>query len=181
MTGDTEKGKLASATGFANEQRLLAALLSRGYNASHVDLPHSTYDIVVELPNDSSVEIIRVQVKTINKSGSIPFQGGMRGGKDREYKSGVKTYTHSTETADVIVGVECEKDNGDTNINYYIIPTLYIETLGQKSITKKKVPEGKNNWDLLFKCKDRDYISQTFGIHSPKQSPLSMPGGSTLA
>ncbi len=42
------KGKLALAKGFANESRLLAALLERGHNASRVDLPHSTYDIVVE-------------------------------------------------------------------------------------------------------------------------------------
>lgn len=30
-------GKLASAKGFANENRLLAALLERGYNASRVE------------------------------------------------------------------------------------------------------------------------------------------------
>ncbi len=44
-------GRQASARGFANESRLLAALLDRGFNASSVDLPHSTYDIVVELGN----------------------------------------------------------------------------------------------------------------------------------
>ncbi len=55
-----DKGKLASAKGFANERRLVAALLERGYNASIVDLPHSTYDIVVE---GSDKDNIRFQVK----------------------------------------------------------------------------------------------------------------------
>ena len=42
-----EKGKLDSVKGFANESRLLAALLEREYNASRVDLPHSTYDLML--------------------------------------------------------------------------------------------------------------------------------------
>ena len=84
------KGKLASAKGFANESRLLASLPERGYNASRVDLPHSTYDIVVE---KSAHDIIRVQVKTVSSTGSVSFKGGVRGGADREYKSGVKEYT----------------------------------------------------------------------------------------
>ena len=84
-----EKGRLVSVKGFANESRLLGALLARGYNASRVDLPHSTYDIVVEL---SPSEIIRLQVKTVSPTGSISFTGGGRGGADRLYLSDVKTY-----------------------------------------------------------------------------------------
>ncbi|MXV78233.1 hypothetical protein F4001_07735, partial [Candidatus Poribacteria bacterium] len=115
----TDEGKLASAKGFANERRLLAALLERGYNASIVDLPHSTYDIVVESGND----IIRLQVKTVSKSGSIKFTGGLRGGVDREYKSGVKEYTQSTETSDAVVGVQSIMNNGDKSIDFWIVPT----------------------------------------------------------
>ena len=107
----TAKGKLASAKGFANENRLLAALLERGYNASQVDLPLSTYDIVVE---KSTHDIIRVQVKTVSKGKSVSFRGGERGGRDRTYSTGVKSYTHNTQTADVVVGVESQTTNGDT-------------------------------------------------------------------
>ncbi len=103
MSDETSRGKLASAKGFANENRLLAALLERGYNASKVDLPHSTYDIIVER---STHETLRVQVKTLSRSKSVSFKGGVRGGRDRSYKSGVKEYTQSTHTSDIVVGVE---------------------------------------------------------------------------
>jgi len=155
----SNKGILASAKGIANEIRLLAALLERGYNASRVDLPHSTYDIVVErAPHD----IIRVQVKTVGSSGSVSFVGGIRGGVDREYKSGVKKYTQSTKTSDIVVGVQSYKDNGDKRINFYFIPTLYIEKLGQQSLSINKLSQVKNKWEVLDRCKDSDYLSSIF-------------------
>ena len=123
-------GKLNAAKGFANENRFLAALLARGYNASRVDLPDSTYDIVVE--KKSTQEILRVQVKTVGRDGRVSFIGGLRGGVDRQYKSGVKEYTQNTSTSDVVVGVKSERSNGDKETDYYIIPTLFIEKLGQK-------------------------------------------------
>ncbi len=129
------RGRLASVKGFANENRLLAALLERGYNASRVDLPHSTYDIVVEKSAD---DIIRVQVKTVSLSKSVSFTGGARGGRDRTYRSDVTTYTQSTKTSDIVVGVESIAINGDSEINFYFIPTLHIEKLGQKNPTSKK-------------------------------------------
>ena len=104
----TDKGKLASAKGFANESRLLAALLERGYNASRVDLPHSTYDVVVELNQNN---IIRLQVKTVSKTGSVSFKGGVRGGADRFYRSDVKEYLQNTNTSDAVVGVKSTKKN----------------------------------------------------------------------
>ena len=154
------KGKLASAKGFANESRLLAALLERGYNASRVDLPHSTYDIVVE---KSTHDIIRVQVKTVGQGKSVSFTGGVRGGVDRTYKSGVKSYTQNTETSDVVVGVQSTRNNGDTEINFYFIPTLYIEKIGQKSLSINRIPQAKNDWEILFRCKEEDFVSEMFG------------------
>lgn len=153
------KGKLASAKGFANENRLLAALLERGYNASRVDLPHSTYDIVVE---KSKNDIIRVQVKTVSSGGSISFTGGVRGGIDRTYKSGIKSYIQNTETSDVVVGVESIASNGDKEINFYFIPTLYIERINQKSLSVNKVPQVKNDWKFLLQCKDIEFVTLNF-------------------
>lgn len=152
------KGRQASATGFANEQRLLAALLAREFNASRVDLPHSTYDIIVELDKD---HLIRIQVKTAKKS--ISFIGGVRGGADREYKSDVKAYTQSTETSDIVVGVSCESNNGDTQIDFFFLPTLYIEKLNQKSIALSKIQFAKNDWEILEHCKNDDYVGARFG------------------
>ena len=153
------KGRQASAMGFANEQRLLAALLSREYNASRVDLPHSTYDIIVELSKDN---LIRVQVKTAKRG--IQFTGGLRGGRDRSYKSSVKEYTQNTETSDIVVGVKCERDNGDTKIDFFFVPTLFIERISpQKSIALSKVQHTMNDWELLEKCKDDNYVGARFG------------------
>ena len=143
----------------ANGKRLLAALLERGHNASQVDLPLSTYDIVVEKnPRD----IIRVQVKTVSTSGSVNFKGGVRGGVDRTYKSDEKEYVQNTETSDVVVGVKSIKSNGDRQIDYYFIPTILIERLGQKSLSINKIPQAKNKWDILSNCKDHDFVARTF-------------------
>ncbi len=158
-------GKLASAKGFANESRLLGALLERGFNASRVDLPHSTYDVVVEKQNP--LDIIRVQVKTVNPSQRVSFVGGVRGGVDREYLTGVKEYVQSTHTADIVVGVHSHRENGDALIDFYMIPTLLIETLDQKSISIGKLPQSKNNWEVLIRCKDREFVFHIFG--QPRQ------------
>ena len=155
-----KKGLLASAKGFANESRLLAALLERGFNASCVDLPHSTYDIVVE---KSTHDIIRVQVKTVGRTGSVSFQGGVRGGADRTYKSDVKSYTYNTKTCDIVVGVESISDNGDKEVNFYFIPTLHIEKIGQKSLSMNRISQAKNNWEILRMCKDSEFVKKEFG------------------
>ena len=157
----TDKGKLASAKGFANENRLLAALLERGYNASLVDLPHSTYDVVVEYIDN---QVIRLQVKTVSASGGISFKGGIRGGVDRDYKSGVKEYIQNTNTSDAVVGVLATGNNGDSQVDFYFIPTLYVEVLGQGSISKNRVGVTKNNWTLMENCRNVTYVKSVFGL-----------------
>ena len=152
-------GRQASAKGFANESRLLAALLDRGFNASNVDLPHSTYDIVVELIEGP---LIRIQAKTIGKANSIKFTGGTRGGVDREYKSGVKSYTQDTTTSDIVVGVKSKTMNGDGGVDFYFVPTLLIELLEQKSISANKVEKWKNQWEILVECQNLEFVKKTF-------------------
>lgn len=154
-----EQGKQDSIKGFANESRLLAALLERGHNASRVELPHSPYDIVVI---QSTHELIRVQVKTVGPQKSVSFTGGGRGGKDRISIPGVKGYVHDTKISDIIVGVESIRGNGDSEVNFYFIPTLLIEILGQGSLSVNLIPHAKNNWEILLRCKDPDFIIETF-------------------
>ena len=161
MIDKVRKGRLASAKGFANENRLLAALLERGHNASKVDLPHSTYDIILEKDKHNT---IRIQVKTLSSSKSVSFKGGVRGGADRTYASGVKEYIQSTETSDIVVGVESKKNNGDIEINFYFIPTIYIEKLGQGSLSVNKISQAKNNWEILLRCKEKNFIDEVFNI-----------------
>ena len=155
---ETQKGRLASVKGFANESRLLAACLERGYNASKVDLPLSTYDLIFE---KSKHDTIRIQVKTVSNKKTISFKGGRRGGKDCSYKSDIKEYTQNTDTADIVVGVESIRNNGDST-NFYFIPTLHIEQIKQSSLSVNKVQCAKNNWNILLNCKDQKYVSKIF-------------------
>ena len=163
-----ERGKLASARGYASESRLLAALLERGHNASRVELPHSTYDIVVE---ESPHNIIRVQVKTVSPSKSVSFQGGVRGGVEMQTVSDEKQYTQDTKTSDIVVGVESSANNGDSETDFYFIPTLLIEILGQKSLSANLIRDEKNDWDILFRCKEEDFVKEKFAELIAKKRP----------
>ena len=150
-----DKGKQASIDGFAHEHIVAGILMKKFRNVSLVDLPLSSYDIIIagKAKNGRTEDIIRVQVKTARKS--ISFTGGTRGGVDREYKSDVKTYIQSTKTSDVVVGVQ-PTDNGEYNL--YFVPTILVEKWKTKSKSLNKIEILKNNYDFLIRCKDYNYI-----------------------
>ena len=154
MLNDSGKrGLQASINGFANEKIVCGVLMKKYGNVSLVDLPLSPYDIIiVRKMKDGSEDIIRLQSKTATKS--ISFVGGSRGGVDREYKSGVKTYTQSPKYSDCIVGVHFK--NGEPEL--YFVPTLIIAELGTKSISINKIKELKNNYIILENCKNRGFV-----------------------
>ena len=57
----------------------------------------------------------------------------------------------------------------DKLINYWVVPTIFIEKLSQKSISIDKIPQAKNNWVSMEKCKDLDIVMSVFiltGIHA---------------
>lgn len=146
-------GRRASIEGFANEKIVCGILMKKYENVSLVDLPLSSYDIIiVRKKNNTKEDIIRVQVKTAKKS--ISFTGGTRGGVDRTYKSGIKTYIQSPERSDCIVGIH------DTGASYelYFIPTILISYLGKKSISLKRIECLKENYEMLENCKNESYV-----------------------
>lgn len=155
MTPNTEdKGRQASIEGFANEHIVAGLLMKRYQNVSLVDLPLSPYDIIiVRKLHAGGEDIIRAQVKTARTS--VSFTGGTRGGVDREYKSGVKTYTQSPETSDVVIGL---KPLANGAFDMYFIPTLLIAVWGTKSKGLGIIEPLKNNYDILENCKNRDLI-----------------------
>jgi len=156
LTNEANKGLQASVDGFAHEHIVVGILMKKFQNVSLVDLPLSPYDIIIALKNEDKETIIRAQVKTSQKS--ISFTGGTRGGVDRTYKSDVKTYTQSTKTSDVIIGVKALEDCG---FDLYFIPTILVEMLSpQKSISLNKVQLFKNNYEILKRCYDREYIHE---------------------
>lgn len=147
-------GREAAVTGFANEHIAVGLLMKRYQNVSLVDLPLSTYDIVIARKlDDGSEDIIRAQVKTARKS--IGFTGGERGGIDRFYRSGVKRYRQNTRTADVIIGVH---ENEDRTYSLYFVPTCLVEALDQNSISLRKIGFLQENYEILERCKDRDFV-----------------------
>ncbi|MYG08068.1 hypothetical protein F4167_15925 [Candidatus Poribacteria bacterium] len=159
MHNIAERGRQASVDGFAHEHIAAGILMKRYQNVSLVDLPLSPYDIIiVRRTADNSEDIIRAQVKTATQS--VPFTGGGRGGVDRTYKSDVKTYTQSTATSDVVIGVH---------------PTILIEELNQKSISIKKIKDLKENYTILENCKDRKVVidkCREYGILSSESRYL---------
>jgi hypothetical protein len=166
-----ERGRQASVDGFAHEHIAAGILMKRYQNVSLVDLPLSPYDIIiVRKTADDSEDIIRVQVKTAKQS--LSFTGGGRGGVDREYKSDVKTYTQSTATSDVVIGVH---PIGDNAFELYFVPTVLIEELNQKSISINKIADLKENYEILENRKNRKVIidkCREYGILSSESRYL---------
>ena len=151
-----ERGRQASIDGFAHEHIVVGLLMKKYQNVSLVDLPLSTYDIIIVQKDETgSDNIIRAQVKTAPDR--VSFIGGSRGGADRTYKSGVKTYRQSTETADVVIGVHPISDN---SFELYFVPTILIECLDQDSISINKIRALKENYRILENCKDSELIVQ---------------------
>jgi len=154
MDDSERRGKQASIDGFAHEHIVAGILMKKLQNVSLVDLPLSPYDIIIAFKKeDGSEEIIRAQVKTAKKS--ISFVGGTRGGVDRKYISGVKEYVQSTVTSDVVIGIH---PLGDDSYELYFVPTILIEQLNQKSISINKISQLKNNYEMLKRCKDKDFV-----------------------
>ena len=156
MTNDEERGRQASVDGFAHEHIVVGILMKKYQNVSLVDLPLSTYDIIiVRKVEDGSEDIIRAQVKTARKS--ISFTGGTRGGVDRVYKSDIKRYRQSTVTSDVIIGVH---PIDEKTYELYFVPTILIDYLDQDSISINKIKELKENYEILDNCKNEKIVTQ---------------------
>jgi hypothetical protein len=145
----------------AHEHIAAGILMKRYGNVSLVDLPLSPYDIVIVYKKEHGEDIVRAQVKTAKSS--ISFTSGTRGGVDRTYKSGIKTYVQSTTTCDVVIGLHPHNDSYDL----FFVPTILIEKLGQRSISLRKIDALKNNYEMLDNCKNAAFVisnAKSYGI-----------------
>lgn len=149
-----KRGRQNAVEGFANEHIVAGILMKRYQNVSLVDFPLSRYDIIIVIDDERSEETtIRAQVKTAKDS--VGFTGGTKGGVDRTYKSGEKSYRQSTVTSDVVIGLHpVNKDS----FELYFVPTVLVEALGQGSISLSKIIALKNNYAMLEKCKDERFV-----------------------
>lgn len=147
-------GRQASVDGLAHEHIVVGILMKKYMNVSLVDLHSSPYDIIIVRDRPGNDEdIIRAQVKTA--LASVSFTGGSRGGVDRVYRSGVKTYRQSTKTSDVVIGINPTPEG---SFDLFFVPTKLIEVLNQSSISIKKIEPLKNNYEMLERCKDHRYV-----------------------
>lgn len=73
-----DKGKQASIDGFAHEHIVVGILMKKFQNVSLVDLPLSSYDIIIarEIEGEDKEDIIRVQVKHQEKIFHLPVEQG---------------------------------------------------------------------------------------------------------
>ncbi|MBI3335035.1 MAG: hypothetical protein HY001_00860 [Candidatus Portnoybacteria bacterium] len=164
MEEKTQHGLQAAVEGFAHEHIAAGILMKKYQNVSLVDLPLSPYDLVIVLKEKGKENIIRAQVKTARKS--VSFIGGTRGGVDRTYKSDVKRYVQSPLTSDVVIGL-CPKNGEKNAFDLYFVPTILIVQLKQGSISLKKVEKLKNNYEILDRCKDKQFViekAKEYGI-----------------
>ena len=157
-----EIGRDASIKGFANEKIVCGILMKKYGNVSSVDLPLSPYDIIMVMKKeDGSEDIIRIQAKTATTN--VDFTGGGRGGVDRTYKSGIKTYVQTPKHSDCVVGIHFTDDEPEL----YFVPTLLIAALDQKSISINKIKALKNNYPMLENCKNWEFVykkAKEYGI-----------------
>ena len=137
-----------------------------------VDLPLSPYDIIiVRKTADNNEDIIRAQVKTATRSISLLLEAVEVGLIERTNQT-VKTYTQSTATSDVVIGVH---PIGNNAFELYFVPTILIEELGQKSISINKIKDLKENYALLENCKNRKFVidkCREYGILSSNSDYL---------
>lgn len=146
-----DKGKIAANLGDAHEHIVTGILIRLGFDVGIVDVHGTPYDLMIigyEEPNGKK-HMLRAQVKTADKS--VKFIGGSRGGVDRQYKSGVKTYKYTTEHSDVIFGVD------KSTLDIYVIPCMFLADWGTSRATSKLQPL-KNNWDILLNWND-DFLA----------------------
>jgi hypothetical protein len=83
--------------------------------------------------------------------------------------SGVKEYKQSTKTSDIVVGIHATANDSDS-FDLYFVPTALIEQLSQKGISLSKIEKLKNNYEMLEKCKDKNFVitkCKEYGILSP--------------
>lgn len=139
--------------GDAHEHIVTGVLMRLGFDVSVSNVMGTPYDLLITCYEDgvgSREHIIKAQVKTCGKS--IRFIGGVRGGIDREYKSGVKEYKYTEEHNDLVIGV-----NKDT-LDLYLIPTRFLKYFG-KSKSIGQLGFLKNNWNILLNWHE-PYLSE---------------------
>jgi len=161
-------GRDAAVIGVSNEYIVLAMLMTKFPNSSKVDMPLSSYDLIIERSDRSGTSFIRAQVKTATHS--ISFVGGTRGGVDRTYNRSTnnsKIYVQDETKSDVVIGIH----RSQQQTTLYVIPTLLIKHIGQQSLSLKKA-NVFSDWDMISLCDKESELKQYLRAKLSKDDPL---------
>lgn len=148
ITGQV-KAKSGSTLGAAHEHIVTGILMRLGFDVSVSSVRTRSYDlllIVYTNEPDSPEKIIKAEVKTCQNN-SLPLTGGGRGGVDRIYISGVKTYKYTEKDCDLMIGLIKE------TLDLYLFPIRFGSLYG-KSVSVKKLAALKNRWEILVNWND---------------------------
>ena len=149
-----EVGKLDSIKGTGNELLVLGSLIYNYPNTMMSSSAQTAHDLIVHI---NATKNVRVQVKTVNKNGSIPLKGGGRSGADANYGGEgtiKKTYLYSTDNCDLIIALKY-KSIGEFDL--FFIPGHVLDLIKQSSISSKKISFTKNDLSIIDKCLDKKY------------------------
>lgn len=148
-----QESRFAATLGDAHEHVVLGLLIRLGLEVGKVDVSSTPYDLIVGAftkKSDGKKVFLKAQVKTIRDS--LSLKGGSRGGKDRTYKSDVKTYKYTKDQTDLMIGIDRD------TLDLYIVPTLVTEKFNS-SVSKSKLQIFKNNWDIFWNWNEA-YLSE---------------------
>jgi hypothetical protein len=146
------KEKSSAPLGDAHELYARAILMRLGFEVGKVDLSAGPFDLflgVFKKPGGDKM-LLRAQIKTIGSS--LALSAGSRGGIDRVYKSGIKTYKYDETHNDLILGVDTD------TLDIYVFPTFFATKCGT-SIGKGRIQVLKNNWEIL-KNWNQEYLAE---------------------
>jgi len=145
-----DPGKHAALLGDAHELIVAGLLIRLGFETGMISAKGEPYDVWVFAFEKikGKRKPLRVQVRTVSKSGNIKFIGGLRAGKNRYYRSDRKVYKYTTEHSDLIIGIDVN------TLDLYLVPTQFIAHWG-KSKAVSKLQLLKNNWDILLNWNDK--------------------------
>ncbi|SHF03086.1 hypothetical protein SAMN02745225_02297 [Ferrithrix thermotolerans DSM 19514] len=161
-------GRDAAVIGVSNEYIVLAMLMTKFPNSSKVDMPLSSYDLIIERSDESGTSFIRAQVKTATKS--ISFVGGSRGGVDRTYDrftNNSKIYVQDETKSDVVIGIH----RSQQQTTLYMIPTLLIKHICQQSLSIKKA-NVFSDWHMISLCDKELELKQYLRGQLSEADPL---------
>ena len=133
-------GSFRSVKGYSGESLVVARALLSGYNVFVKAWRDSPYDAVIDVAGFP----VRVEIKQTMYPNNLSVTSGQRSGKMINPDVPQRTRLPSRDEFDVFIGVHIYTGK------CWIVPTEFLEILGQKSVTTSKLDAFVESWDLFI-------------------------------